>query len=104
MRLRVARSTDGPGIRALLAQHGIHPTELEFRRLVLCDPRRRVVICATALVGSKETIVGVGAIDLDDGNEPDTLVVDERVTDGLGDLLMAALVGRAEAIRRSRAA
>jgi hypothetical protein len=28
------------------------------------DPRERIVICATALIGSGEKIVGIGAIDV----------------------------------------
>jgi hypothetical protein len=106
VRLRLARPSDGPAIRALLAQHGIDPEEFELNRLLHFDPRHRAVMCATALVGSTETVVGLGAIDIngDEDVEPDTLVVDERLTDGLGDLLLAALAGRAEAIVRSRAA
>jgi hypothetical protein len=106
VRLRLARPGDGPGIRALLAQHGIDPEEFELGRLTHFDPRHRAVICATALIGATETIVGLGAIDVD-GNEdavPDALVVDERLTDGLGELLHAALTGRAVAIAQSRAA
>ena len=103
VRLRLARPGDGRAIRGLLAQRGIDPEELELTRLLHSDPRHRVVICATALVGSVETIVGLGAIDVE-ATDPDTLVVDERLTDGLGDLLMAALAGRAAAIAGSRAA
>ena len=106
VRLRLARPGDGPAIRALLAQHGIDPGELELNRLLHFDPRHRAVITATALIGSTETVVGLGAIDVTDDEDvqPDTLVVDERLTDGLGDLLMAALAGRVEAIVRARAA
>jgi hypothetical protein len=106
VRLRMARTRDEASIRALLAQHGLAPSDLELGRLVRFDPRNRVVICATALIGSRETVVGLGAIDLDDDRlrDPDTLVVDERLTDGLGDLLVAALTGRANAIARTRAA
>jgi hypothetical protein len=104
VRLRVARPRDAAAITALLAQHGTDPDDLELSRLLHPHPRRRLVICATALIGSKETVVGLGAIDLDPGAEPDTLVVDDRLTDGLGDLLLAALAGRAAAIARGRAA
>jgi N-acetylglutamate synthase-like GNAT family acetyltransferase len=102
----MARSGDEQAIRELLARQGLHPGELELGRLVRFDPRRRVAICATALIGSNETVVGFGAIDLDGDPpaEPDTLVVDERLTDGLGELLLAALTGRARAIARLRAA
>jgi hypothetical protein len=100
VRLRYARRSDLPGLRALLEQRGIEPTELELARLVRYDPRRRAVICATAPIGGTELIVGVGAIELEEKAPPETLVVDESLTDGLADLLAAALVGRARAHAR----
>jgi hypothetical protein len=42
----------------------------------------------------------VGAIALEEKAPPETLVVDEALTDGLADLLAAALVGRARAHAR----
>ena|ERR1700730_6672324 len=104
VRLRVARPGDAPGLRALWEQQGVEFDELELSRVVRADPRRRLVICAGSLIGFKETIVGLGAIDLEQGGEPDTLVVDNRLTDGLSDLLLAALRGRAAAITQARAA
>jgi hypothetical protein len=106
VRLRMARLRDEQAIRELLVGRGLDPGDLELGRLVRFDPRRRVAICATALIGSRETVVGFGAIDLDRGplTEPDMLVVDERLTDGLGELLHAALRGRARAIALARAA
>jgi hypothetical protein len=95
VRLRYARRTDVPGLRALLEQRGIEPTDVALNRLVRYDPTRRAVICATAPVDGTELIVGVGAIDLDPDAEPDALVVDEALTEGLGELLASALVGRA---------
>jgi hypothetical protein len=110
VRLRLVQRRDEAGIRALLAQHGDELEDLEVRRLVHFDPRRRVVICATALVGASETLVGLGAIELPDESsadakpEPEVLVVDEHLTDGLDELLTAALTGRAMALARARAA
>ena len=95
VRLRLARRTDLPGIGALLAQRGVAATDLELERLVRFDPRRRIVICAMAPIRGAETVVGVGAIDLESAAEPETIVVDERLTDGLGTLLADALVQRA---------
>jgi hypothetical protein len=96
VRLRLARRSDRRGLEALLAQRGLEPSTLEIERLVRYDPRRRIVICATAPIAGTETIVGVGAIERDgEDAEPDTVVVDERLTEGLGELLGAALVGRA---------
>jgi N-acetylglutamate synthase-like GNAT family acetyltransferase len=103
VRLRLARRSDMPAIRALLDQRGVPASELSLDRLVRYDPRRRAVMCASALVGGAETIVGVGAIDLSHAAEPDTIVVDERLTGGLGELLAAVLVQRAEAHARRAA-
>jgi hypothetical protein len=100
VRLRYARRSDLPGLRALLRQRGIEPTELELTRLVRYDPQRRAVICATAPINGTELIVGVGAIALEEEALPETLVVDEALTDGLVELLGAALVGRARAHAR----
>jgi hypothetical protein len=48
--------------------------------------------------------VGFGAIELEAGAEPGPVLADESLTEGLGELLAAALSGRAAAITRSRAA
>lgn len=96
VRLRLVRRSDLPALRALVEHGGLEPIELELERLVRYDPRR-TVICATAPVDGTELLVGVGAIALAPDAEPDTIVVDERLTDGLGDLLHRALVGRVRA-------
>ena len=96
VRLRLARRSDLPGLRALLEQRGVEASALALERLVRYDPRRRLVLCATAPLGGTESIVGVGAIELDGAvGEPDTIVVDERITAGLAELLAGALVGLA---------
>ncbi len=103
--LRLARISDLAGIEELLAAHDAPVDDVNVGRLVRSDPRLVVVLCATALVDSAEQVVGVGAIDVEAGEpEPSLLVVDERVTDGLDELLHAALLGRAAALRRDRAA
>ncbi len=91
VRLRLALRTDAPAVRDLLARRGLDAGELELGRLLLFDPMSRAVLCAFAPIDGTETLVGIGAIDLRDGAEPDTLVVDERLTDGLGELLGAVL-------------
>jgi hypothetical protein len=103
VRLRLARPSDGPAITALTAEHGIAADSLSVERLLRFD-RRRLVICAMALIGAEEVFAGFGAIDLAPGAEPGLVLVDEDLTDGLGELLGAALAGRAEAISRFRAA
>jgi hypothetical protein len=99
VRLRYVRRSDLPGLRALLTQRGIEADEVALGRLVRYDPSRRAVICATAPLDGTELIVGVGAIDFEQ-DAPETLVVDEALTDGLVDLLASALVGRARAHAR----
>src|SRR6202035_5498082 len=64
VRLRLARSRDLPSVRALLERAGVDAPELQAVRLVRADPRRWVVICATGLIGSTETLLGVGEIEL----------------------------------------
>jgi hypothetical protein len=104
--LRLARPRDAAGIADLYWSHGHEPDELELARLVRFDPRRRIVIAATALLDSVERVVGVGAIDLDDGStdSPSFVLVDEHLTEGLEQLLSDALVGRAGVLTRGRAA
>lgn len=105
VRLRLARARDLAGIEALLIREERATEALEAARLLRADPRRRLTITASALVGSAETVVGFGAIDLDrPGAGPRMLVSDRALTDGLEELLAEALVGRAEALRRTRAA
>jgi hypothetical protein len=106
VRLRLPQVGDAPAIRSLLERQGLDPEELAVARLVRFDPRRRIVICAAALIDSRETILGVGEIGL--GPEatvaPKQLYVDEQLTEGLDELLTQALVGRARASARTRAA
>ena len=81
VRLRLARSSDSAMIRDLVARVGSR-RELQLARLVHFDPRHRAVICATALIDSTETLVGVGAIDLDGTGEPEVVIVDARALPG----------------------
>jgi hypothetical protein len=96
VRLRLARRSDAPAVRDLLAGRGIAASEVEIARLLAFDPAARAVICACAPVDGRETVVGIGAIDLKAGGEVDTLVIDEARTDGLGELLGEVLQRRAQ--------
>ena len=96
VRLRLARRSDAPAVRDLLAGRGIDASDVEVARLLAFDPGARAVICACAPVDGRETVVGIGAIDLKAGAEVDTLVIDEARTDGLGELLGEVLQRRAE--------
>lgn len=97
VRLRLAWKGDAEPVRDLLRRRGLEPTDLDLNRLLLFDPGHRVVLCAFAPIDGAETLVGIGAIDLDGAAEPDTLVVDERLAGGLSRLLAEALVSRARA-------
>ena len=67
MRLRLVQRRDEPAIRALLAQRAATSIEdLDVMRIVRFDPRRRAVICATTAGWRTETLVGLGAIELDE--------------------------------------
>ncbi|HEX8976575.1 MAG TPA: hypothetical protein VF781_08685 [Solirubrobacteraceae bacterium] len=105
VRLRLARRRDLAQIEALLRREDRAPEALQVARLLRADPRHQLAITAAALVGTAETVVGFGAIDLDRPEAgPRMLVSDHALTDGLEALLADALVGRAEALRRARAA
>jgi hypothetical protein len=97
----MVRPADEAGIRELLRRYGHSPEQLQVAGLIRFDPRRRVVLCATALIDSTESVVAIGSIELDrDGDPaPELLVVDQALADGTGDLLERALLGRAAARR-----
>jgi GNAT superfamily N-acetyltransferase len=98
VRLRLAWRGDAASVARLLARRGLDAHDLEIGRLLAFDPSRRIVLCAFAPIDGQETLVGIGAIDLDDGAEPDTLVVDERLAGGgLATLLGDVLVERSRA-------
>jgi hypothetical protein len=104
--LRLARPRDAAAIGNLYWANGLEPDDLELTRLVRFDPRERLVICATALVDSLETVVGVGAIPLEASEDPrpEFVLVDEHLTVGLEELLTEALVGRVRLLKGGRAA
>jgi hypothetical protein len=97
VRLRLARAGDREAFTRLLNDRGVEPDDLDVRRLLAYDPVRRRVLAAFAPIDGVETLVGIGAIDLADDADVDTLVVDERLTAGLGELLVRILRGRAAA-------
>ena len=98
VRLRLATRGDAPAVEDLLVRRGLYAGQLEVSRLLAFHPGRRVVLCAFAPIDGQETLVGIGAIDLHEDADPDTLVVDERMAGGgLGTLLGEVLVSRARA-------
>src|SRR5689334_17660534 len=96
VRLRMVGPRDAASIRALLDRQGLEVDDLELARLVRFDPRCRAVICASALIGPTETIIALGAIDLD-AQTPDTVIADAHAGEGLRDLVADALMNRARA-------
>jgi hypothetical protein len=103
VRLRLAQSRDRDAIRELLRAAGRGHGDLDLARLVHFDPRRRVVLCAAALIDRTETIVGVGAIDVDSAR-PHLLCVEASLLGGLPELLSRALRSRVSAITDRTAA
>ena len=81
-------------MRALLERRGIEAGEHTLRALLSFHPADRAVLCAFAPLGGSPTLVGIGAVDLAAGHEPDTLVVDERLARGVGELLVSELEAR----------
>ena len=100
VRLRLSRPRDAAAIARLIERD---PQTLDVARLVRFDPRRRAIICATALIDATETMIGVGAIDLD-AAEPHTLVVADELDGALRELLGEALVCYANAVASRRVA
>jgi len=88
VRLRLPQRADADGVRALCARHR---ADCDPELLLRFDPRDRAVICATAGIGSAETVVGVGAIRLCRGAEPEVLIADDQAVAGA---LRAALAAR----------
>lgn len=95
VRLRLARPADHDDVRALLLERGVEASDFQVTRLLAFHPARRLVLAAVAPVDGTETLVGVGAIELQPDADVDTLVVDERLTVGLALVLREALERRA---------
>ncbi len=103
VRLRLVQSRDIPAIHALALVSGSALEALDVARLVRADPRRRIVICASALVGTTQALVGVAAMDAD-AEEPDLLCVEPGADERLSELLVRALRTRSAALSGPRAA
>lgn len=104
VRLRLVRPRDADGIRALFDACGQPLDEVELARLVTVDLVRRRVIVATALIDARETVIGLGTVELDEVSAEPTVRVDPEFAAGLEPLLEDALRGHAATIIRARAA
>lgn len=91
VRLRLPHGGDHAPLAGLLARLGVAAPELERRRMVALDLRRRLAVCATAWTGEGELLVGYAAAPRDGAGEPDVLLADEAAAPGVGALLRAAL-------------
>jgi hypothetical protein len=91
VRLRFPHTRDRPAVAALYARLGRPCDELELRRLLSFDLRRRRVVFAIAWLDGVETLVGAAGTAHDGDPAPDVLLADETLAPGVGDLLRAAL-------------
>ncbi len=103
VRLRLVRPRDAASLRELFAAHDRWLGDLELARLVGFDITRRLVLVAAALIDARETVVGVGVVELGAAAEPAVLA---RGTLGgdLHTLLRDALIGHAATLAQARAA
>ncbi|HEX6391513.1 MAG TPA: hypothetical protein VFZ89_18760 [Solirubrobacteraceae bacterium] len=90
VRVRLPQASDRAGLRALHDRLGLHLEDLDIARMLRFDPQALAVGCATVWNGSRETVVGYGAIHLRD-EEPHLLICDEATAPGVRDALDAAL-------------
>ena len=104
MCLRLARRRDLAAVSELYERVGIPVPQLALARLVSFELLSQLVLCATALVDSTEMVLGIGAIELQRPDEPTLVGVDDDRTEGVGELLTAALVSHATALAEARAA
>lgn len=98
VRLRMAGPSDRALVTALLERRGLPADELDAQRLLAFDPARRHVLCALAPIEGREVLAGLGAIDF--GSDlPDVLVIDERFSPSLAELLGRVLLERSRSRR-----
>ena len=97
--MRRVRLRDLDALRSIAARAGIVCEEFELARLVRSDPGERLVLCATAVRESAETVLGVGVIELlGSATMPSLILVDPACGRPLAVLLAEALIDRARAI------
>jgi hypothetical protein len=101
IRLRLPHASDREGLRDLLERTGLVADELLLGRLRRFDPRGRVSLVATVLVGRTEVIAGLGTGDRF-ADHAELIVADESLAAGVGAALGDAL--RQHALRARRVA
>lgn len=109
VRLRLARPSDADGVRAFLDGLSPESRRLRFlhampavpdsivRHFTFYDPRRRLVVAATAMDGRREEIVGLADVALLETGlaELGVVVDDERRDRGVGKLLTEVIASLA---------
>jgi hypothetical protein len=88
--VRLPQAVDRGELRALHARLGVVADDLDVARMLRFDPRRVAVAVASSWDGTSETVVGYGAIALDE-DEPHLLVCDEATAPGAAEALASAL-------------
>jgi hypothetical protein len=97
--MRRVRLRDLDALRSIAARAGIVCEEFELARLVRSDPGDRLVLCATAVSGGVEIVLGVGVIELSgSATMPSLILVDPTVGRPLAALLAEGLIDRARAV------
>jgi hypothetical protein len=97
VRFRLAGPGDHLGVAALVGAEGAELDQLEVVRLLRTDPRRQAMVCATALLGARETVLGFAAAPLIDGTlagESSLVISDQQLGNELRELLVHALTTR----------
>jgi hypothetical protein len=95
VRLRYPYTRDHRAVADLHARLGLPVDELEARRLVTFDLRRRLVVCAVGWIDGHEQLLGIAATARDGASAPELLVADEASAPGVGALLAEALAEQA---------
>lgn len=93
LRVRLARTADRRALADLLTRLDHPDADLAAARMLRYDPRRRLVLCATAWDGGREVVVGV-AVTAGRGGALDVLITDEDLAPGAGDALRDGALAR----------
>lgn len=100
LRLRMPQRFDTARLRALFERTGLLADDLQISRVLRFDPRERVAVVATALVGRSEEIVGLAVSDRF-AETADLVLGDEVQAPGVSAFLQDALRAHGQRARRS---
>lgn len=96
LRVRLPQARDRARLQALHERLGLELSELDVVRVLRFDPVRESVLCASAWIDGRETLVGYAMCPRD---RPDaaTVLADESLAPGCTDALTAGLASLARA-------